>query len=374
MNDAGAQSAAQCPAHGAGESGSSPGSPSATEKPVAATVMAAVASDSPPARCECPRCGYDLSGAAAAWNHGESASCPMRGTCSECGLELAWGELLNPCLKTPEWSYEHGHRRPWRCLVRTSLKTLRPDRLWRDLKMTHPIRGRRLILLSFLGMILVHTSLSLVSLALMAARQLMVIPTWRRTAADFARLALETFWPYNERWAEFILPSRPWTGSVPVVMSARTLLVWGWWIVMPFAYLLLPATLRRCRVRREHLVRIGAYSLVFASAGVLLAGAAPSVVQDPFMFVVVIINRAFDGELIDWMDLNRLDDLLRRWLPGASPFVCFSLVCVFWGCAASRYLKLPRPWLVAFVLTLVGGLLAMALLALWPGFLQRLFS
>ncbi len=322
----------------------------------------------------CPRCGYDLSGAVAAWNHAESTSCPMRGTCSECGLEFAWGELLNPHLKTPVWSYEHEHRRPWRSLARTSSKALRPDRLWRDLQMTHPIKGRRLLLFSFFGMVLVHTGFALVSFVLMAAQQLTLAPTWRRTADDFAHLAIEAFWPYNNKWAEFILPSRPWPGSVPTLMSARSLLVWAWWFAVPFAYLFLPATLRRCRVRRGHLARIGAYSLVFASAGVLLAAASTSVVQDPLMFIVVIFNRAFDNELVDWMALNQLNGSLHKWLLRASPFVSFLLVFVFWGFAASRYLRLPRPWLVAFVLTLLAGLLATALLALWPGFLQALFS
>ena len=42
----------------------------------------------------CPCCGYDQSGAIAAWNHAASRSCPLRGTCSECGAELWWGDVF----------------------------------------------------------------------------------------------------------------------------------------------------------------------------------------------------------------------------------------------------------------------------------------
>ena len=37
---------------------------------------------------DCPRCGYDLSGEIATWTE----ACPVRGLCTECGLEFAWGE------------------------------------------------------------------------------------------------------------------------------------------------------------------------------------------------------------------------------------------------------------------------------------------
>lgn len=63
----------------------------------------------------------------------------------------------------------------------------------------------------------------------------------------------------------------------------------------------------------------------------------------------------------------------ERWSPIVSPIACFTTIFLFWGFAASRYLRLPRPWLVALALVVLAGLAATALLALWPGLLQGLF-
>lgn len=42
----------------------------------------------------CPNCRYDLSGAVATSNGPESLSCPMLGTCSECGEEFRWADAF----------------------------------------------------------------------------------------------------------------------------------------------------------------------------------------------------------------------------------------------------------------------------------------
>lgn len=368
MHDAHAQSAASTTASSADSLPTSSAS--------ASTHAPTDTSHHPAARCECPRCGYDLSGAVAAWNHAESTSCPMRGTCSECGLEFAWGDVLNPEVRVPDWSFEHAYRLRWWRLLRTAFITLLPNKLWRQLQMFHPIRGRRLVPLALCGSAVVHLAISAAACGLLVVLHLGAPPSWSMSTTDYARLVIETCWPYNPEWGAFLLPM--WAGSgandVPSLMSAWTLLVWLWWLAVPFAYLFLPTTLRRCRVRRVHLARLGAYSVVFASAGVFLGAASAGVFREAIYLVCAVMDRWLDGYLAQSDVFYRIDDLFRHRPRQASPFACFLLIFLFWGFGASRYLRLPRPWLVALVLTLLAGLLATALLALWPGFLQALFS
>lgn len=91
----------------------------------------------------CPRCGYDQRGTPATWTD----SCPLNGTCAECGLLFAWSQVLQPHKFEPRWCVEFAPRR-WRvpaACVKTFLQSFRPWRFWSQLKMSHPIRWGRLI-------------------------------------------------------------------------------------------------------------------------------------------------------------------------------------------------------------------------------------
>ncbi len=91
----------------------------------------------------CPRCGYDLRGAIATWHE----ACPLRGTCTECGLAIQWAEVLLPEKFEPRWCVEFVkplRRFGWAC-VRTSVRSGRPFRFWSTLKMSMPARPARLM-------------------------------------------------------------------------------------------------------------------------------------------------------------------------------------------------------------------------------------
>jgi len=105
----------------------------------------------------CPRCGYDLRGTVATWTE----SCPLAGVCTECGLELSWPEVLQPEKYEPRWCIEFEPRR--RRVVRAAFKTFGrsfvPWRFWLEIRMSHPIRWRRLAMylcLLFLPLVLVY--------------------------------------------------------------------------------------------------------------------------------------------------------------------------------------------------------------------------
>ncbi len=76
----------------------------------------------------CPRCGYDQSGVAASW----SASCPMEGICSECGLRFPWVDAMRPDLHRVRGLYEHARtgreRRRW--VLTTLWLVARPWAFW----------------------------------------------------------------------------------------------------------------------------------------------------------------------------------------------------------------------------------------------------
>ncbi|MEE8155884.1 MAG: hypothetical protein V3T53_13105 [Phycisphaerales bacterium] len=111
----------------------------------------------------CPRCGYDLRGAIGTW----ADQCPLHGTCAECGLQFVWAEVLHPEKFEPRWCVEFAPR--WRQVSRACVGTFArsfwPFGFWRWLKMSMPIRWRRIfayfVLLAFpflIGYVAIQTA------------------------------------------------------------------------------------------------------------------------------------------------------------------------------------------------------------------------
>ncbi|MFM9959489.1 MAG: hypothetical protein ACKVZJ_15640 [Phycisphaerales bacterium] len=83
----------------------------------------------------CPRCGYDLSGAVASWRE----SCPLRGVCSECGLDVEWARVLTAS-EPPRWFVEGGERfSVWRAAL-TLVMLCNPIAFWSRVRPHHPVR------------------------------------------------------------------------------------------------------------------------------------------------------------------------------------------------------------------------------------------
>ena len=83
----------------------------------------------------CPRCGYDQSGACAAWR----TECPLEGTCPECGRAFEWGAALGYKCQPLRWLFEHKPRRSLGVLRawRSWARTLVPGRFWRSVSLAH---------------------------------------------------------------------------------------------------------------------------------------------------------------------------------------------------------------------------------------------
>jgi hypothetical protein len=63
---------------------------------------------------------------------------------------------------------------------------------------------------------------------------------------------------------------------------------------------------------------------------------------------------------------------LEQWRDQWRVVLSGSFVFMWWGTAADRYLRLPRPWSLAAVLTVLSGLMALLVLIVIPGLPVRL--
>jgi hypothetical protein len=311
---------------------------------------------------KCPRCGYDLAGVVESWQ----GTCPLEGMCSECGLNLRWAEVLNPLLTVPPWSFEHALVRRWSRLLSTAARSLWPLRFWSHLRLEHPIRWRRLGTFAASVLLMAHGLFTVSTIALAAwsmARGPWRLGNWPTPAwsaragpgsVDVEVLLRVAAWPYSNPLAPG--PMGPWL-----------LVVALWAVVTPAAFLLLPATFRRCRVRRAHLARglvYGATPIVFlVLTWVCLGfGAFAAVLAGPRTtagFPLVAVGRGLRGALES---------------PSAFLAVSTALLAATWYLIARRYLRLPHAALVAAATLVASGLLSFLLaLALdWNDLASRL--
>ncbi|MCC6320631.1 MAG: hypothetical protein IT438_04245 [Phycisphaerales bacterium] len=215
----------------------------------------------------CPRCGYDLSGAAAV-RSGE------RGVCSECGLEFLWADVLDPSRRRSRWLYDHAvtekwWRRPriWRA-IRTLAASAAPWWFWKRVDVHQPVGVGRLLLWLVVLIVPLHVawsvSITVIRLALLKDAYFGKMPKIFGTEYE---LMLVNSWCYQ-------------IGEL--VGSRATGLSWRWMpadasatiplgvsIGVPAMLLILTrsrAAGRGGRVRAVHVLRAGIYGMSWAVA------------------------------------------------------------------------------------------------------------
>jgi hypothetical protein len=152
---------------------------------------------------------------------------------------------------------------------------------------------------------------------------------------DWFTYAADTLWPVVPSWIW------AWRAGYGLSHFLPTWLILGWlWLLLaPLTFRLVPQTLRRAKVRPQHILRIWAYSLV----GIPLPIFAP----------------AIGGWLVSLVP--ELDLIVQRTLAHRGVEAIFLLLLwstwliACWGAAAKHYLRLDHPWRVAVVLNLLGG-------------------
>ncbi len=355
---------------------------------------------------ECPRCGYDLRGAIATWRE----ACPLRGTCTECGLAFQWAEVLVPGKFEPPWCVEYVKplRRFGWAWVQTVARSGRPFLFWSTLKMSMSTRPKRLA--AYAAMLLLpilFAGISIQTVVAIRVRHLVLqqmqsqqaqVLAYRSmlqgslnddTLSEGRRLAIQQAlaavppaptWSINHSYgaavAEAVLlpwwssswGTMTWSGITTGYVAPRDLYAtlssqtvggrpaWRWentkltlgcfavgmWIAitMPLAFVLLPISRRRSKVRWGHLARVTCYGMVVPAAIVtsMLGG----------VVVGYAVNTAQPG--LSWVGhiLGRYGMVLG--------------ILLWWVAAIRRYLHIPHGWAIAPVfavlvfVVLVGAL------------------
>jgi hypothetical protein len=269
--------------------------------------------------------------------------------------------VLNDRLRERAKFFEAAQDHLGRALLLTTRRALRPWLFWRWVVLEYRPRPGRTLVGVLAGFVLVQASL----LAVIGA---VVVLQW---LVDAVSGHGQRWNPYvmNTWWWQVVRFAMPWEFAYAHYDTTGPLLSLGLMVqaVMPSTFVLLPWTLRRAKVRSGHLVRVGLWSfvgvpMVLGLVELLIFGLdltnwvfsyiTPR--RSPFVF-----TRA--EEIIGALLSPLLTELDRVF-----PTALLAWTVLWWGFAAGRYLKLPRPWLLAGVMGALAVLEAMVLGFLIP--------
>ena len=333
-----------------------------------------------PASIECPRCGFTLDGARdASRARGESA-----GICSECGLAVEW-RGLEDASGDPAWFVEARlkSRGMLRRVAGTLLRLPWPWGFWSQVSMRIPLSWR--------GIAVFLLALACIAHAVAAVGRIeRNRPRWGTWKPGTADHIVAVFTPLNRYYGRSIVasgdiptpstsgtervrriahaflfsvdfagivpaPARTATGTAPrgglypfapqlvdPVTTARMSTAMLVPLLAPAGLLLLPISLRRARVRMRHIVRVALYSLAL---------------------LLPILALAIYATVDNWFLYIGTQDFIGRMRPHVITIVAAALTLPWMAAVVSRYLRLPRGWLVAGACTAVATLLSLAVSA-----------
>lgn len=302
----------------------------------------------PPPPPECPRCGYDLTGQVETWTE----ACPLHGICSECGLHLDFASILDEA-RARKWRFfEVAERRLFNALWVTARRALFPARFWGWVRMEHRINAPRAWGGAVAGMLGLYIPPAIVVAAILALIE--YLPPrlksnpgwwWRRSYLEHLGSNLQrTLNPLLEYgYGDWL------SRSVTHAIIAYLVL-----FITPFTFLLLPDTLRAAKVRKRHLVRITAWSIIAPPLLLLSLGTLATFAGE----VEVLISGDASGRVayFAWNYQGRLFAALTiGWL------------ILWWFHACRGYLKLPRPLAIAAAMITIATLLAVLITLFIPG-------
>jgi hypothetical protein len=309
----------------------------------------------------CPRCDYDLAGAVAAWRD----SCPLTGTCSECGLDLEWARVLRE-QRVPPWSFEHAMTDRRGRFFQTVQMTFRPSTLWRGMDLSYRIRWPRLVFLLVTGIAILHGLAGAVVVGACAIDPSIQWPLYRRGWTfpvtfdwwDALRTALWPYQPHRRSWGEN--PVHP--AVLHVLLTAA---------LMALAFQALPVTLRRAKVRQRHIWRVWMYSLIPIPVLLSLWGVA---IWSVFHFPALLWPAT--GQKPGWRHPLPLQAL--EWAQSHDGAILMlaagAWLWSWWSMACGHYLKLPRSRAVSAVMLLMAGMAGALLVTFVPDLAQTWFQ
>lgn len=280
----------------------------------------------------CSRCGYNL----------RMLTQPR---CPECGLTFDWWTVLDRSAWQSDFLFEHhARRRPVRSYFTTLRRALRPIRFWKQVSIHHRIHVKPLLLMFamavpwFFGLLKGLEWLGAVSL------EPMFDYLSRMTGQGWTFFWFNLTFKLNNIYIYgHFFPSK----NDVLIFALMLAVAFGG----TFGFLCtLRQTLGRCRVRTVQLLRVVTYG---AAAFCLLW----PVLIHLMTVASVILDAAMD--LPDWWEL----------VSGLVLMASFPVVQgLYVGAGLKHYLRLPRPYILAFTAVFVGDLLGMTSIVVWVWF------
>lgn len=313
----------------------------------------------------CPRCGYDLSGEVQRW----CDQCPLEGVCSECGLKIRWGGLLGVDVRRPESFFETSRAKPRRAFLGTLSRAKNPFRFWNWVKMEYEFNWKRMVLLSLVGMLAIHTLFTVAVVVLCVAIHSAAVSGPNPYGYPFPTSTQIVIYSSKIVGVPFLgdfTYSRYSRYSPPLVGLPAWILMGGLSIAtMSLAFMLLPRTLSNAKVRTVHLVRVMCYSFIWLPMSwCILTGAL--VLKSMFDYYKAYgpgtTQRAFWSEWIDYLG-HKADSLAKTLHPYEYVItlaVVFGWSVFWWWGAGKYYLKIPRPFMISITLTILSTLAVLA--------------
>lgn len=323
----------------------------------------------------CPRCGYDQAGMVATWGE----TCPLEGTCSECGLEYAWRDVFVPPVYLGMVEHARGLRGWAVGGLRTFLGEWRPRRFWTKMKLEHPLR---------VGLARVWLLCAVVVgvLGVPLLWRCLRLPFLKTSQSFTALMESEAQWWAEGHWLARLLPgdavlhlqyrwlgysgtySRwPWVGGIDNAWNRMTTTT-SWWLlpmmvmcsVSPAIFLLAPQTRGRAKVRIGHVARWWVYGqgwivlLFLWQIGILFLGLVAAFTTRPFIPGVTTSSSLVTNTSSGLSILQRVSTW-RDWLeavpaPMESKWIVPTLwfVWLMWWnwCALRMGMRLLPAWMV----------------------------
>lgn len=282
----------------------------------------------------CSRCGYDLSGIPPTWTE----SCPLQGTCSECGLGFAWADIHDPEHFAPKWSFEHATTRRVQRFLATTLVAFRPARLWRSMTMDAPFMFNRLGLYAALLLVLAYLVTAAASWGIMRT----YTGPAPMLAIELEMIVNALIWP---------IPSQGTARFMVAPMTGATVALLLWCLLIPIPFLVLARSFAAAKCRRAHLFRAWALFLPIACA------------------IPCVSALFWTLQILAWS--------WSSWISNALYFVAiwsyllviplFAWIVRWWLLFVRHYLRLDHPKAVASLMILTSFLLAVAIVIWVPG-------
>jgi len=294
----------------------------------------------------CPRCGYDLRGITQTWN--QTGFCPFYGKCCECGFHFQWKQAYRE--SEHPWLFEyHWRRKPIRSFFTTLWRSAFPWKFWSDLDLFWDTRITPLLIMLFTVLFLI----------LFVCYGLYV---WYQYQHQY--------WWWSNGWSSNFKFTTVLSESLSEMIfslnqSMILLSSLVWVLAVPAAFLILPQTLNRSKVRFSHLLRITAYSAMLIVPFVIILNTISSYVWffHNYYDITNDINRIITpaGKPLIWLFRNifMIHGLSNSDAPGFAVALSIGLLIIpYWWWAISRYLKIESPRIVITAVAVLSGLVA----------------